>query len=232
MIKRLYQAIAILSVGHMAALMGVAAFLFLSGRLTPRKLEAAAAALREYSPAEQAAPPEPSPVARQTASAPVGQTAEDVLARARQDRELFRQYAARELREIEDRTRLADLIRLEVIRQQEKLAADRQAFLQEQERIRQQAHLSGFAKELEALASVSPKKRKDVLMGKKDADALRLLMEMEARQVKQVIEACKTAEETAWIGRLLEQMHNLDANQAGERGEQASAPPGELVTAP
>jgi hypothetical protein len=224
MFKTIYQVLSTLAIAHMAALVGLLAFLMLSGRLTPEKVEAMATAWRGETPGGESPVDESGPAeAEPSTPSDVGRPAAEQLAQARQGQEVWRQYAARELREIEDRRRLAELIRLDVLRRQEQLAKEREAFRAERDAALEQANLSGFTKELEALSMASTKKRKAVLMGKKDADALLLLMQMETRNVKQVIDACKTPDEIAWISRLLERMQTLDESRAGELEDQLPA---------
>lgn len=232
MLKRAYQVVCILAVSHLTALVGLLGLLAVSGRLTPAKVQAMASAWREEKIVERAAAEPQELTERPPASQTVGETAEQQLERLRGEQEVWRQYVARELREIDDRNRLAEMIRLDVVRRQEKLAKDHEGFLSEQRRIREQAQLSGFTKELESLSAANTKKRKAILMGKKDADALLLLMEMETRKVKQVIDACKTDTEIAWIGRLLQKMHTLDGEKAAELDNQLPAPAEQRGAAP
>lgn len=232
--RLLVKTIAILAVAHMTALVGLLGFLILTGRLTPAKVNAMAAAWRgDVVPADEAVAKAPPPnVSKEPVGPPAPATAEDRLADLRERQELWRHVVARELREVEDRKQLAELIRLDVVRRHEQLVKEQQIFDEEQAALREQKNLSGFTKELEALEAAKPKPRKIALMAKKDADALQLLMQMETRSVKQIIEACKTEEELAWINRLLDRMHRLDgstdengaAEQAGEPNKSTETP--------
>lgn len=224
MMKRAYQIVSVLSVAHMAALIGLLTFLLITGRLTPNKVEAMAAAWRGDD--GEAPPADSQPAEGSRADAPPsGESAAEALAALRHERESIRHVVARELREIQDRNRLAEVIRLDVVRRREQLAKDRDAFESERQRLREETNRSGFTKELESLEATKPALRKEVLMSKKDADALMLLMEMDTRTVKQVIESCKTEEELAWMTRLLDRMHRLDDAKAGELAEDGSEPP-------
>jgi hypothetical protein len=224
MMKRVYQIVALLSVGHVAAVVGVLAFLVMTGRLTPDRVEAMAAAWRGDEPQTPEAASQPTTQVADDAT-PDGRSAAEALASLRLEQETIRHVVARELREIQDRNRLAEVIRLDVVRRREQLAKDREAFDAEREKLREESNRSGFTKELESLQAAKPAVRKTVLMSKKDADALLLLMEMETRSVKQVIEACKTEEEIAWMTRLLDRMHRLDDARADELAEDGSEPP-------
>lgn len=229
--KRVYQIVAVLSVGHMAALIGLIAFLALTGRLTPQKVDAMAAAWRGGDEEQPSAATQPAAQGAEEMG-PNGRSAAQALTDLRHQQETVRNVVARELREIQDRNRLAEVIRLDVVRRREQLAKDREAFEAEQRRLREETNRSGFTKELESLEAAKPAVRKEVLKSKKDADALMLLMEMDTRSVKQVIESCKTEEELAWMTRLLDRMHNLDDAKASELAEDGSKPPKPEETSP
>ena len=81
-----------------------------------------------------------------------------------------------------------------------------------------------MAKELEVFGSMDPKMARDLLMKRKEPDAIQLFMELEPARVKKIVDACKTEDERAWIGRILNQLHNMDSERAdGVDGPTASS---------
>ena len=212
--KVLYQVICLLAIANLVAIVGVVAFLYGTGRLDGERLEQIAAVLRGEDLAEAAAT---TPAATQPATQPLEKgTAETRLARAREEGDLAQRLLERRGRELEDRQQLADAMMLDIIRRQETLAEEQAALDEQQRKIREERLRSGFVKELELLAAVKPKVRKDLLAQKSDADVVRLMMEMDERAGKQVIEVCKTPEEKAWMARILHRIQTQKEPSSAE----------------
>jgi hypothetical protein len=210
MMKRAYQAISMLAIAHVVVVLGGGAYLVTSGMLTRERAELIAKILRgEYPPpVDETAGGE----GEEKADGPV----ETRIAQAQEEKEALRRLLEREVREVEDRQRLVDAAMLDVIRRHEQLEADRGAFAQQQEAIRAERMQSGFVKELELLSAAKPAARKELLRQKPDADVVKLLMEMDERQGKQVIDACKSPEELAWIARILHQIQTQNGLSSAE----------------
>jgi hypothetical protein len=211
-IKTLYQVVCILAIANVVLLIGVLVFLFGSGRLNAERVEQIAAVLRGEYPAEVSATTQP------TSQPAESDTVELKLARAEEQGDWAERLLERKRREIEDRQRLVDAAVLDIVRRQEALAEERSAFEERRRKIEAQRLQRGFAKELELISTVKPKIRKDLLRQKSDADAVKLLMEMDERAGKQVIEACKTPEEKAWIARILHLIQTATKPESAETG--------------
>lgn len=197
MVKTLYQVVSILAIANLLSIAGLVVFLVATDRLDSERVDQIAAVLRGEPPVQAA------PTTQPTTQPAEAETAETRLAKAREETDLAFRMLERKRREAEDRHRLAEALMMDVVRRQEALSEDRSAFQEQQRKIEEQRLQEGFVKELELLTSVKPKARKDMLATKSDADAVRLMMEMDERAGKQVIEACKTPEEKAWISRIL-----------------------------
>ena len=106
---KLYNVLAVFSVGSMLALVGFGVFLVMSERLTPARAELLAAVLRGELDDWDRGQPTSQPVAStsQPASGVRGQSAEEVRAARRQDH-LRHQMLERALRDVEARQRLLD----------------------------------------------------------------------------------------------------------------------------
>jgi hypothetical protein len=216
-VKTLYQVISVLAIANLVCIIGLVVFLAATGRLDAERVDQIAAVLRGE-------PPVPAAPTTQPTTQPVeAESAETRLARAREETDLAFRALERKRREVADRHRLAEALMMDVVRRQETLSADRSAFQEQQRKIEEQRLQEGFVKELDLLTSVKPKIRKDMLAAKSDADAVKLMMEMDERAGKQVIEACKTPEERAWISRILHLIQTQQANTTSveaEAGEQ------------
>ena len=212
--KAIYQVICILAIANLVAVAGIIAFLFATDRLDAERVDQMAAVLRGEDLSERA--PATPPAAPTTQPAEKKDTAETQLARARERGDLAQRLLERRGREVEDRQRLAEALMLDIVRRQETLAEERAALEAQQRKIQEERLRSGFLKELELLASVKPKVRKDLLAQKSDTDVVKLMMEMDQRAGKQVIEACKRPEEKAWIGRILHQIQMQSETPSAE----------------
>jgi hypothetical protein len=216
-VKSLYQVISILAIANLVCLIGLVIFLAATGRLDAERVDQIAAVLRGE-------PPVPTASTTQPTTQPVeAETAETRLAQAREETDLAFRVLERKRREVADRQRLAEALMMDVVRRQETLSEDQSAFQEQQRKIEEQRLQEGFVKELELLTSVKPKVRKDMLVAKSDVDAVRLMMEMDERAGKQVIEACKTPAEKAWISRILHLIQTQQENTTSvepEAGEQ------------
>ncbi len=210
MMKRVYQAVSMLAVAHIMLLLGGTAYLIASGMLTVERAELIAQGLGGEFP-----PPEAETGNGDEEEESTGPV-EARIAQAQEEKEALRRLLEREVREVEDRQRLVDAAMLDVIRRQEQLEGERVAFAQQQEAIRAERLQSGFVKELELLSAAKPAARKELLRQKPDADVVKLLMEMDERQGKQVIDACKTPEEVAWIARILHQIQTQNGLSSAE----------------
>ncbi|UCG33034.1 MAG: hypothetical protein JSU68_00080 [Phycisphaerales bacterium] len=197
MVKTLYQVISILAIANLLCIAGLVVFLAATDRLSAERVDQIAAVLRGEPPVQAA------PTTQPTTQPVEAETAETRLARAREETDLASLALERRRREIADRHRLAEALVMDVVRRQEALSSDRSAFEDQQRKIEEERLHEGFVKELALLTSVKPKVRRDMLINKSDADVVKLMMEMDERAGKQVIEACKTKEEKVWISRIL-----------------------------
>jgi len=218
MLKSLYQLVALIAIVHLLVLVGLVGYLVATGQLDAERVQAIAAVLRGESPIQPGvATTRPSVPQTQ----PVPEASPVQVARALEQDEIARRLFEQRRREIEDRLNLARAIRLDVIRRQEQLEAERERFHRE---VLQQYQHDGFQKELELLSSVSSKKAKAILMSKQDAEVVRLLMAMDVRTGKKIIDACKTPEEMSWISRILERIQKLQEDRSARPG--GTSPPG------
>lgn len=217
--KTLVQLISVLAVAHLLVLAGLLGFLFGTDRLNAERIEQIASVLRGEFPTEATAD------AIATTQPAEKEQAETKLARAKEESDLIRRQFERQVRETQDRQHLVEAMMLEVTRRQESLSEEQTLFAEQQRKIREQRSQSGFRKELELLETSKPKMRRDLLRAKSEPDAVRLMMEMETRAGKQVINACKTPDEKAWIGRILHQIETLnDRNAAPADKDEQEAP--------
>lgn len=216
--KRLYHALSLLALVQLFALLGFTGFLFGTGRLNGERMDRIAAILRgDDGPPAASSQPTTQPQVKP-------ETATSEIARNRVQQEMFAMAVERQKRELADMARLAQTIQHEVQSRLEEIEAREKQFAEERKRLLAEQQGDGFGRELEVLGSIEPKRALDLLMAKKDPDATRLLMEMDAGRVRKIIDACKTGAQMEWAGRILAQLHNLNHSQTSAEATGARQP--------
>jgi len=206
--KKVGQIIGWAAVAQFLALIGFAATLAARGALTPGRLTAAAAALRGQVPA-----------ASQPASQPASRPAQQLPANEQNAREetadrIRRTELDRREREIMDQWELLRSSQVTLLRDREQFEQHRKEWESAMKRQSEERDLSGAQKELEYLSGIKAALAKEILRGKKEPDVVQLLLQMETRTGRKIIESCKTTEERLWIGRVLEQLRQRNDSQA------------------
>jgi hypothetical protein len=210
MMRRLYHILALIGLINLFAVGGLAGFLFISGRLNAQRVDQIGVVLRGEFPTSQPATTQPA----QAAARPEPSKAE--IARMAAQREYFELVAKRHEREMNDKHSLNQEIQLQVQQEREEIEKKKAEFEAQRKKVLEQSQQDGFARTLELYSTMDPNKAKDLLRSPantKDADVVQLLMQMDASRAKKIVNACKTPEELAWIGRILNQINNV--NQAG-----------------
>ena len=210
--KTLISLVSALAIANLLALIGAVGFLFGTGRLDADRVEQ----ITEIILGEDEE--EAEDVVLEIAQPKEKEQAQVKLARAREEGDLIRRLFERQERETRDRQRLVDAMMLDVTRRQEELAEEQELFDEQQRNLREERLQSGFRKELELLQTAKPKMRRDLLRAKNDADAVKLMMEMDTRAGKQVIDACKSPQEKAWISRILYEIEMLNEPRPASAG--------------
>jgi hypothetical protein len=128
--------------------------------------------------------------------------------------EMLRLRADRRKAELQQQADTIVAARLEVTRQREALER-RYAELREQATQREEQEESvGFKKELELLASVKPKVAVGFLLDKPREDAAALLLQMDTRKGKRLIEAAKSPSQRRAMAEVLQMLREMSPEQA------------------
>ena len=214
MLKRAYHMLALLAMLNLFTIAGLVGFLVLSGRLDNERVEQIAKVLRGESLGDGAG----EEAVTEEKEAP--QTSEVEIARAKNKREYFELVASRHEREMRDRATLGQRIQLEAQQLLEKLEAQKRQFREEKEQVLEEGEDVGFERQLTLMSKIDPKLARDLLKSHtKEADVVHLLMKMDENRMKGIVNACKTAEEKAWIGGIIAQMGKFTQD------EELNAPP-------
>lgn len=217
MVKRVLQIVSGLALVNLVVLIGLTGFLFGTGRLDAERIDQIGEVLKGNWPADDG--PD---VATTLAAAP----AQDSSAKIHRDEEIeeiLRRRFDRQRREIADQRALVDAARLVVLRQREGFEQEKHAWEQAKLAWQRERQMDGFAKELEYLSSIKSKQAKELLRLKADPDVVKVLMEMDTRKGKKIVDECKTPEERAWIARILEQIRRQNDLAADQLADAESA---------
>jgi flagellar motility protein MotE (MotC chaperone) len=212
--SRIYHFLALIALINLFAIAGLVGYLFASGRLSTERVDQIAKVMRGEFPASQ-------PASSQPASAPApAEPSRAEIERVRVQREYYELVSERHLRELEDRERLNQTIQLDVSRKLEEIEKEKAMLAQQRRQIVQQGEQGGFAQMVELYSGMEPAKAKDLLKNHtKEADAAAVLSKMDENRAKKIFNACKTADEMLWLGRILGQIR-----QAGEPGAGVDGP--------
>lgn len=207
MFKRLYHVVAWLALANLFAVGGLVAFLFASGKLNSERVEQIAVVLRGEFPKPASAASQP--VAQQERP----ETSQEELARLEARKQFYSLISERQQRDIDDRRSLNQSIQLDVNRQLEQIEQQQQEFRETKKQTEAALEQTGFQQALDIYSEMEPKLAKDILITKKDADVVQLFMKMDSGKRKKIVNTCKSAEEKAWMGRILAAIRSLDETE-------------------
>lgn len=210
--KRWFAVISAVAIVNLSALLALVGWARSQGWLTPERVQAAMAALRGEENTPPMAATQPAAVVEPK------KPSRDLIEENAETAERQRIELTRREREIQDGWRLLEAQQLAFLREKESFAAERKRWTAEQERRLAEAGDSGLKKELEIISGLKPTEAREQLRLKTEADAVRLLMDMDARKARKIVGACKTEEERLWIGRILGKLHEQNATQAEALG--------------
>ncbi|MDM8004985.1 MAG: hypothetical protein QUV05_02375 [Phycisphaerae bacterium] len=212
MLKRLYHLLALVAMINLFAVAGLIGYLFASGRLNAERVEQMAVVLRGEFPTSQPAVASSRPAERDRNAQPSGEE----IVRRQEMKELLALKDSRRARELRDRDLLDKRIQLETRQLIEKLERKENELKQQKQILEKEGEQAGFDRQLNLLSKTEPKLAMQLLKNQiKEPDAVQLLMKMDENRVKAIINACKTEEDRAWIGRIL--------NQIGKYGNSTAA---------
>lgn len=206
--KRMFTVMAILAVLNLTLLAGLGGYAWRQGWLTPERVELAVAALRgETSEDETTDEEDTSGAARPVVS-------DDRFVRGEQTVRIRRAELSRREREIEHAWQYLESQQLAFLKEKESFDDFRKRTADEAAERDKRTGDDGWQRELKYYGTVKAKLAKQLLRGKPDADVVRVMLGLNARQGKKIIEQCKTAEEREWIGRILSMLRDSNAAQA------------------
>ena len=217
MLKRFYHLVALLALINLFTLVGLVSFLFATGRLNAERVEQMAVVLRGEFPTSQ---PAETPTERVVEPAPEPSRVE--IVRMEDERRLLLHQLERSRRELDDRYNLNQQMVFNVA-QALKDIEQREARLREERQTFEREHKTeGFTQVIQVLRNTQPKKSVELLMREwKPADVVEMFLALDTNTKADIVNACKTPEEVAWVRRILVQMKkNMEEAANGVDGSE------------
>ena len=185
-LKKVYRVIALLALLNLLGVVGLVAFLVGTGRLSKADAEVIAKALRD--PAAEQAEAEAAKVGEQKDTTGRTPTGEAEPLPDSTEAEIRRRNLERVAMQAEHQLILANRQMLDVKRRQEELEQQMAEAKAEQQQIEQERTEEGFKKDLELMSMLKPSVALDSLLVRPVDEAARIMMEIDARQGKKIIE--------------------------------------------
>ncbi len=191
-VRRLLFLLGLFALGNMLAVGGGVGYLVAQGKLDAERVRAVVEVFQNTD-ADEAQSAE--------SSEPVDASARPSPAMSLEQREIARLNLERVTREADDRLKYANLLMLDVERRREAFEKQKEVFAQaQQEEVAVQSEET-FQKDLEVLSLLKPKIALDSLLVRPVDEAARLMMAMDGRTSKKIIEAA-SKEPRKWAAML------------------------------
>lgn len=213
-LQKVYQGVSLVAVLNVLAVGGLIAALVMSGALDREKMWHLLQVMRDELPAMD-------PQAAQAATIPEDVATDDEFNRPRvrtqEDLEVLRMEAERIQTELEQRVALSNSIMLRV-------TAEREAFKRERALARErdaekfaERDTAGFKKQIAIFEAMSPKIAVEHLLSLQDPDeAAQLLLQLETRRAKQIVEMAKDGPELERMKIILRRVREASPERSDE----------------
>lgn len=213
-LQKVYQGASLVAVLNVLAVGGLIAALVMSGALDREKMYQLVKVMRDELPAMD-------PQAAQAATVQPEVATDDELdqprIRTQEDLEVLRMEAERIQTELEQRVALSNSIMLRV-------TAEREAFKKERELARErdaeqaaEREAAGFKKQIAIFEAMSPKIAVEHLLSLQDpSEAAQLLLQLETRRAKQIVEMAKDGPELERMKLILRRVSEASPEKSDE----------------
>ncbi|HUU83401.1 MAG TPA: hypothetical protein VM243_07855 [Phycisphaerae bacterium] len=202
-VKKAFRLVALLALLNVLAAGAGLAYLVGSGRLTAERVEQIATVLRGEWPAPQTAQAqEIAPVEPPAKSA-------EAIENEQTTEQITRHMIDRRMAELEQQAATARAALLKVTREREAHQREKDEFAAQRRQRDTQERSEGFRKDLALLGSLNAKVAVDYLLQKPPEDAAQMLLQMETRKAKRIIEAAKTTAQKKKMGQIYQLLSEM-----------------------
>ncbi len=213
--RRAYDGVALFALLNLLVFGGLGAYLLWSGVIDGEKVRSIAAVLRGDEEEQQVEPQtEPAEASAERVEAA---STEDVIAASQRGLEVMRREEQRIRAELDQRLALNNSIMLRVMTERQTFKEEQEATSDRDRAIEQRQETEGFKKQIEIYEGLAPKVAVEHLLGLADVDqAARLLLEMETRKAKKIIEAAKRPDQMESMKIILQRLGEAAPGRSDE----------------
>jgi hypothetical protein len=219
-LRRAYDYVALFALLHVAALVALVSYLVMSGTLTADTAREIVLLMKGHK--SEAEPPDTPPAAH-AAPAPEAQpdSAKKSFSEMQTDLEIVRLEAERIKTELDQRLALNNSIMLRVTTAREAFEREQATAMTAQRASVAERDREGFKKQLAIFENLAPKVALDHLLKMDDVgEAARLLLEMDTRKAKKIVEAAKRGEEMDAMRTILRRVREVAPLKIQEMSEE------------
>lgn len=217
--RRAYDLAALLALLHMFALVAVGAYMVGTGAMNLESLRGVVAVLRGEGPSDaESAQQMPADTVEQESSDAEGAEGID----SRDQLEILRLEAERIKAVLDQRLALNNSIMLRVTTERQAFQQERTEAAKREQAAQAQRNGEGYRKQIEIYEGLAPKIAVQHLLALKDPDeAARILVEMNARKAKKIVEVAKRGNQLKQMQRILERVRVVAPERSSDldRGE-------------
>lgn len=214
--KRAYDTVALFALLNVLAVGGLVGYLVGSGVLDVEKGRRLVSVMRgedltqtETTPAETPADATTEPTETPTAG--------EAVAESQMDIEIMRREGERIKAELDQRLALNNSILLRVMTERERFQREQEEAAKQQKASRKQRGEEGFKKQLAILEALNPKIAVQHLLAVSDPDdAARILLEIDTRKAKKIVESAKSGDEIEKMKLILRRVREVAPEQSAE----------------
>ncbi len=205
-LKAVYSAVSLIAVLNCLALLGVGAYVMGTGRLHPERIERLQAAWADPAPASQPAVVDDDGM--QAATQP-GRSAE-IIARDALESEMLWRERERIRSELDQKLQTIRAASIRVSQRQEAFEESQRREAERQRKLAELKQPDGYAKQLEILKTLAPKKAVEFLANQPPADSARMLLELPSTRAKEIYEAARSKTEKARMNEVFALMRSIN----------------------
>ncbi len=214
-LRRTYDGIVLFALLNMLGLGALVAVLVSSGAVDAEKVRTIVSILRgEDTAAALEQPDDSTVVAEEPAEPAVGA---DAIAEAQRSAQIARLESDRIKAELDQRLALNNSILLRVTTERERFWKEREAAQKKEALSKKRRRDTGFRKQLDIIEALKPKVAVEHLLALPDADeASRILLQMDTRKAKKIVEAAKTPGQLSRMKVILQRVREVAPDRSDE----------------
>lgn len=214
--RRAYDTVTLFALLNLLTIGGLCAFLAANGAIDAEKVRRIVAVMRGEEPAQEVAPTTEEPE-EPAAGGEQEMTGKDLAAESEVGIEIMRREAERVKAELDQRLALNNNILLRVMTERERFRREVDEAAKRDEASLKQRREEGFQKQIAIYESLRPKVAVQHLLAMPEADdAAKLLLEMDTRKAKKIVETAKQGDPMEKMKTILRRVREVAPDRSAE----------------